>query len=89
VTYVAWLELEDGVDNPLPKLPTFREFQENIKNWLAEPPILEHLTVIGSYRLFLVRTYQYTMDTTATAALSAPSWRLTNQPRSRCGRARR
>jgi hypothetical protein len=32
VTYVALLELEDGVDNPLPNLPAFREFQENLKN---------------------------------------------------------
>ncbi len=52
VTYVAVLELEDGVDNPLPALPEFRAFQENIKNWMAEPPISEQLTVIGSYRLF-------------------------------------
>lgn len=51
VTFVAFLELDDGVDNPLPKLPAFREFQENLKNWLAEPPRPEQLTVIGSYKL--------------------------------------
>ncbi len=52
VTYVALLELDDGVDNPLPALTEFREFQENLKNWMAEPPISEQLTVIGSYRFF-------------------------------------
>ena len=51
MTFVAVLELEDGVDNPLANLATFRHFQENLKNWLAEPPSLEQLTVIGSYRL--------------------------------------
>jgi hypothetical protein len=39
VTYVALLKLDDGVDNPLPTLPEFREFQENLKNWIAESPI--------------------------------------------------
>jgi hypothetical protein len=52
VTYVATLELDDGVENPLPALPEFREFQANLKAWTAEPPIPEQLTVIGSYRLF-------------------------------------
>jgi hypothetical protein len=52
VTFVALLELGDGVDNPLPTVPAFREFQENLKHWLAEPPIPEQLTVIGSYRSF-------------------------------------
>jgi len=52
VTYVAVLERDDGVDNPLPALPEFRAFQENLKNWMAEPPISEQVTVIGSYRFF-------------------------------------
>jgi hypothetical protein len=52
VTYVALLELDEGVDNPLPALPEFREFQENLKGWMAEPPTAEPLTVIGSYRFF-------------------------------------
>jgi len=52
VTYVAWLELDDGAENPLPSLPAFREFQEHLKNWLAEPPVVEPLMVIGSYRFF-------------------------------------
>ena len=52
VTYVALLELDDGVDNPLPVLPEFRAFQEHLKHWMAEPPISEQVTVIGSYRFF-------------------------------------
>ena len=52
VTYVALLEIDEGVENPLPALPEFREFQENLKQGMAEPPIPEQLTVIGSYRFF-------------------------------------
>jgi hypothetical protein len=52
VTYVALLQVDDGVDNPLPALPEFREFQESLKNWVAEPPTPDQLTVVGSYRLF-------------------------------------
>jgi hypothetical protein len=52
LTYIALLEVRDGVENPLPSLPAFREFQESLKNWLAEPPVAERLEVIGSYRLF-------------------------------------
>jgi hypothetical protein len=52
VTFVALLQLEDGVDNPLAALPAFREFQENLERWLAEPPVPERLEVVGSYGLF-------------------------------------
>src|SRR5215831_19321047 len=52
VTYVALLELDEGLENPLPALPEFREFQESLKQWMAEPPIPEPLTVVGSYRFF-------------------------------------
>jgi hypothetical protein len=52
VTYVALLEVADGVDNPLPALPAFQEFQENLKKWISEPPAVEPLTVIGDYRSF-------------------------------------
>jgi hypothetical protein len=52
VTYIALLQLEEGVENPLPSVPAFREFQENVKQWLAEPPTPEQLTIICSYRLF-------------------------------------
>jgi hypothetical protein len=52
VTFVVLLALEDGTNNPLSTVPEFREFQESLKGWLAEPPIPEQLTVIGSYKLF-------------------------------------
>ena len=52
VTYVSLLEIDDGVDNPLPALPEAQAFQEHLKNWLAEPVISEQLTVFGSYRVF-------------------------------------
>jgi hypothetical protein len=51
-TYVALLEVEEGVDNPLPAVPEFREFGEGLKRWQDGPPALEQLTVVGSYRLF-------------------------------------
>jgi hypothetical protein len=52
VTYVSLLEIDDGVDNPLPTLPEFRAFQEGLKQWIAEPPTSEQLAVVGSYRFF-------------------------------------
>ena len=51
-TYLILLEVDDGIANPLQNLAAFREFQENLKKWLAEPPTAENLTVVGSYRLF-------------------------------------
>jgi hypothetical protein len=52
VTFLVQVELEDGVENPLPRVAEFREFQENVTRWIAEPPVPEQLTVIGSYRSF-------------------------------------
>ena len=52
VTFLAQLELQDGVESPLPQIPAFREFQENLKQWVAKPPVPEQLTVVGSYRAF-------------------------------------
>jgi quinol monooxygenase YgiN len=52
VTYVAILALEDPAANSLLEIPAFTEFQENLKGWLAGPPIVEQLTVAGSYELF-------------------------------------
>lgn len=48
-TYVALLELDDGVDNPLPGLPEGRQFQEELRRFAAAP-LPEPVTVIGSYR---------------------------------------
>ena len=52
VTYVVLLEIDEGVDNPLPALPAFQAFQETLKISMVEPPTAEQLTVSGSYRLF-------------------------------------
>jgi hypothetical protein len=51
-TFVALLELEEGMENPLPSIPAFVEFQEKLKGWLVEPPVPEQLTIVGSYRSF-------------------------------------
>ena len=50
--FFALLEVEDGVDNPLPALPAFVAFQSKLGQWIAEPPTPAPLTVLGSYRLF-------------------------------------
>lgn len=52
VSFVALLAFDDPADNPLAAIPEFREFQERLKGWLAEPPTVEPLTVLGSYELF-------------------------------------
>jgi hypothetical protein len=56
VTVVAFLEVENseapGRDNPLRALPAYADLLENLKLWQAEPPAVEQMTVIGSYRLF-------------------------------------
>jgi hypothetical protein len=51
-TFVIMLKLDEGIENPLPTVPEFTEFQASLQNWLAEPPAPEQLTVIGSYNLF-------------------------------------
>jgi hypothetical protein len=52
VTYLNFLQLEDGIQNPLPALPEGKEFGEKLKSWMAEPVCSQSLTIIGSYRLF-------------------------------------
>jgi hypothetical protein len=51
-TFVALVQVDDGVKNPIPGLPEFRELQEGLQGWLAEPPNAQPMTVVGSYRLF-------------------------------------
>jgi hypothetical protein len=51
-TFVALLQVDDGVENPLPGFPEFREFIEAVEAARAEPADVQPLTVIGSYRLF-------------------------------------
>jgi hypothetical protein len=52
MTYVGLLELDEGVENPLPTLPEAKKFLESLGNWMAEPPVRDQLTAIGSYRSF-------------------------------------
>jgi len=52
VTFVALLEMEPGQEHPLRTFPAYVELIENLKQWYAEPPTVEYLTVIGSYQLF-------------------------------------
>ena len=52
VTLVAFLEMEPGQEHPLRTLPAYAQMLENLKEWYAEPPTVEHMTVIGSYQLF-------------------------------------
>jgi hypothetical protein len=51
-TFVALAQVDDGVENPLLGLPEFRELQEVVEGSRAEPPRVQPLRVIGSYRLF-------------------------------------
>ncbi|HUK72144.1 MAG TPA: hypothetical protein VLW50_25805 [Streptosporangiaceae bacterium] len=52
VTFVAFLELEPGQEHPLRTFPAYVELLENFGPWRAEPAAAEHMTVLGSYRLF-------------------------------------
>jgi hypothetical protein len=56
VTLVALLEVENSEDprrdNPLLALPAYAELRENLNQWYAEPPTVEQMTVMGSYRVF-------------------------------------
>jgi hypothetical protein len=48
-TFVALLQVDDGVETGLPE---FRELQERVEGSRATPASVQPLTVIGSYRLF-------------------------------------
>jgi hypothetical protein len=52
VTFVALAELRPDGGDPLAALPAYAELVENLKQWYAEPPAVERMTVIGSYQLF-------------------------------------
>ena len=52
VSFLALLELEDGVENPLAGLPEAQEFYDSLPSWYAEPPAFGPATVVGSYRFF-------------------------------------
>lgn len=48
-SFVGWLELDEGVENPLPGMEAGREFMEQIRSWVVEPPIREELRIVRSY----------------------------------------
>ncbi len=52
VTFLALLELEPGQEHPLRTFPAYVKLLENFEPWRAEPATAEHMTVLGSYRLF-------------------------------------
>jgi hypothetical protein len=52
VTFIALLELGPDGSNPLAGFPAYTEFVENLKEWYAEPPVVDRMTVVGSYQLF-------------------------------------
>lgn len=48
-SFVGLVEVEDGVENPLPGMEAGKEFLANLQHWVAAPPVREALTVIGTY----------------------------------------
>jgi len=51
-TFIALLQLDDGLENPLPGFPEFQQFIQEVEAQRAEPANVQPLTVVGSYRLF-------------------------------------
>jgi hypothetical protein len=51
-TFVALLELNPDGSHPLATMPAYAELVEKLKDWYAEPPSVERVTVVGSYQLF-------------------------------------
>ena len=50
-TFLVLIQL-DGEQNPLTAIPEFRDFQAALPGFLAGPPVVEQLDVLGSYDLF-------------------------------------
>jgi len=60
--HYATFKLPDGITfihvaqhdepNPLPRLAAFQRFQEGIQSRCEDPPVVNELQEIGSYRLF-------------------------------------
>ncbi len=51
-TFIGLLQVDDGVDHPLPGLPEYQQLLEVIEGSRAEPANVQLWTVIGSYRWF-------------------------------------
>jgi hypothetical protein len=52
VTFIALLKLADDGSHPLRGFPAYQEMVEDLRQWYAEPPAAEQMTVTGSYGLF-------------------------------------
>jgi hypothetical protein len=52
VTFMLLLELDAGVENPLPAIPGARAFQQRMPAWAIDPPAPQPVAVLGSYGLF-------------------------------------
>lgn len=68
VSYLLVLELDEGVENPLPGIPEARAFQQRLPEWAGGPVAPEPVTVVGSYGLFPSAT-----PTTPAAPSAAPA----------------
>jgi hypothetical protein len=51
-TFVALLQIDEGVEDRLRGLPEYKEVLEIVEGSRAAPAVAQMLTVIGSYRLF-------------------------------------
>ena len=51
-TFVALIELADGIEDPRPAIPEYLRFLEQLKGWVDGPLVIERLDVVGSYNLF-------------------------------------
>lgn len=51
VTFVHIATLEASDKNPLAVLPSFKAFQEGLKDRCVEPPVVTELSVVDSYGL--------------------------------------
>jgi hypothetical protein len=66
-TFVALIELADGIEDPRPAIPEYLRFLEQLKGWVDGPLVIERLDVVGSYNLFAPRARNLPFD-----ARSAP-----------------
>jgi len=51
-TFVALIELADGIEDPRPAIPEYLRFLEQLKGLVDGPLVIERLDVVGSYNLF-------------------------------------
>jgi hypothetical protein len=51
-TFVALIELDEGLEDPRLAIPEYLRFLEQLKGLVDGPPVIEHLDVVGSYSLF-------------------------------------